>query len=70
MLMKNNKYDINYVKELWEEFGDTPVEFDTDNIAEPWRQFEKGTDRFEIWHWFEDTFGVPVVDLLYGEVIE
>ena len=41
--------------QLWEEFGDIPIN-DDDEIEEEFLEFEVGTDRFEIWHWFEDTF--------------
>lgn len=46
---------------LWRKFGDTPVN-DDDNIDEDFKDFngeiifEKGTDKFEIWHWFEEEF--------------
>ena len=37
---------------------------DEDELCEPWKQFEKGTNRFDVWHWFEDTFHIPVIELM------
>jgi hypothetical protein len=48
-------------KELWAKFGDTPIN-DADEIEAPFLHFEAGTDRFEIWHWFEETFNCSIVD--------
>lgn len=41
--------------ELWELLGDTPIN-DDGEIDEPFLTFPIGTQREEIWHWFEDTF--------------
>lgn len=38
---------------LWASFGDTPVD-NNDCIESPFQGFPIGTDRFEIWHWFEE----------------
>lgn len=46
---------------LWEEFEDIPVD-DDDNILCCWRSFEKGTNKIEIWHWFEEFFKVSVAE--------
>ena len=47
------------VKELWNEFGDVPMNPETECIEEAWE---------EIWHWFEETFDVRVADLMYGGI--
>jgi hypothetical protein len=58
------------VKEIWDDLGNVPVNID-DEIDEDFHikdkdiTFEKGTDKFEIWHWIEDTYNVRIVDLLY-----
>ncbi len=59
--------DIDYVKELWENFGDVPMNPETECVEEAWgdsltfaREFPTGTHREEIWHWFEETFHVSV----------
>ena len=56
------------VKELWNEFGDVPMNPETECIEEAWRGFPAGTNREEIWHWFEETFDVCVADLMYGGI--
>lgn len=52
--------------ELWEEFGDVPMNPETECIEVAWCGFPKGTHREDIWHWFEETFGVAVHDLMYS----
>ena len=41
------------LKEMWEEFGDIPIN-DHDEIEQDFYHWEKGTDHFEIWHWFDE----------------
>jgi hypothetical protein len=59
--------DINceeVAKNLWAELGDIPVneedELDENFFTHTGMMFERGTDKFEVWHWFEDVFGVSV----------
>ena len=53
-------------RELWSRFGDIPMDPETEEIERDWNAFKKGTHREEIWHWFEETFGVSVAkDLMY-----
>lgn len=53
-------------KDLWIEFGDVPMNPDTECIEEAWHDFPAGTHREDIWHWFEETFHVRVYDLMYS----
>lgn len=53
--------------DLWEEFGDIPMNPETECIEQAWRDFPVGTHREDIWYWFEETFGVSVYDLMYGD---
>ena len=39
--------------ELWEEFSNIPIDND-DNIKRPFLNFEAGTSRFDVWHWFDE----------------
>lgn len=55
-------------KELWNEFADVPMDPETECIEESWNGFHAGTNREEIWHWFEETFDVRVADLMYGGI--
>lgn len=56
------------VKELWNGFGNVPMDPETECIEEAWHGFPAGTNREEIWHWFEETFDVRVADLMYGGI--
>ena len=40
-------------KELWEKFRDVPID-NKDCIDCDFYIWKKGTDRFEIWHWFDE----------------
>lgn len=52
-------------KELWECFGNVPMNPETEEIEEEWNGFSVGTHREEIWHWFEETFDISVaIDLM------
>lgn len=52
------------VKMLWEDFGDVPMNPETECIEEKWHGFEAGTHREEIWSWFEETFHASVAELM------
>ena len=65
------KFDLNTAKKLWSELGDIPVTEDDDLdedfiIKESNTVFEKGTDKFEVWGWFEETFNISVAKDLMG----
>lgn len=58
--IKQNR--IIQAKALWEEFGDIPMNPETEYIEEKWCCFPAGTHREKIWHWFEETFDVSVAE--------
>lgn len=51
--------NLKMARELWEEFADVIID-DNECIESSWRTFDAGTSRYDIWHWFEDFFGVSV----------
>lgn len=53
-------------KELWNRFGEVPMNPDTEEIELEWRYFPAGTHREKIWHWFEETFDVSIAEDLMG----
>lgn len=53
-----------YVKDLWEEFGEVPMNPETEEIEESWKHFLPGTHREDIWHWFEEQFDINVAELM------
>ncbi len=44
-------YHMDYIK-LWQEFSDVPIN-SRDEIEERFLHFEKGTDKIDIWSWFD-----------------
>lgn len=53
-------------KRLWSELGDQPVD-ENECLENEWEHFRAGTDREEIWHFFEETFDLSVHDdLMFG----
>lgn len=55
-----------HIKDLWLEFGDIPMNPDTECIEEKWNGFAAGTHKEEIWIWFEETYGISVAKDLMG----
>ena len=43
------------IENLWQAFSDIGID-DQDRITEPFMDWEAGTDRFEIWHWFDEQY--------------
>lgn len=54
------------LEKLWAEFGDIPMDPETECIEEPFMRWGAGTHREEIWHWFDDRYSNGVAYLLYG----
>lgn len=55
------------LKKWWDEFSEVAVDND-DRIERAFRIFEKGTDRMEIWRWFDEQCPNGLVkDLLGGK---
>lgn len=48
-----NKMKIDKLMQLWEEFSEIPINND-DCIEVNFYLWEKGTYRFDIWHWFDE----------------
>jgi hypothetical protein len=64
--LRDGETNVGAARRLWRDFGDIPLEGDSDTIDEKFLHFERGVCRFEIWHWFEDEFDVAVIDLMFG----
>lgn len=43
------------LEQLWDSFRKVPIN-DDDSIDEDFLVWEKGTDRFDIWHWFDEEY--------------
>lgn len=53
------------LEKLWEELGDVPMDPETECLEEAFFIWEKGTDREDIWHWFDERHSKGVAYLLY-----
>lgn len=51
--MNNIQNSIDKLREMWEEFGDIPID-SSKCIDQDFYFWPKGTDRYEIWHWFDE----------------
>lgn len=64
--MKTLRERDEELERLWNDFSDIPMNPDTEKIEEPFMDFPAGTDREDIWHWFDERHSKGVVYLLYG----
>lgn len=53
------------MEELWEQFGDVSMNPETECIEEEFRGFPVGTNREEIWHWFDERYSKGIAYLMY-----
>lgn len=56
------------LEEMWKELGDVPFEEGPDGglyLEADWRGFPAGTEREDIWHWFDERYSGGVHALLY-----
>ena len=64
--MKNTKISsLKTAMEQWENLSDISVNCDDETESE-FLHFEKGTLKFDIWHWFEAKYNLCIVeDLMF-----
>lgn len=53
------------LEELWAEFGDIPMNLETECMEEAFLGFPAGTHRETVWHWFDERHSRGVGYLLY-----
>lgn len=53
------------IEAIWELFEDVPMNPETECIEKAFWCFPAGTDRYTIWHWFDDRHSKGVHYLLY-----
>lgn len=74
--MEQDLARLTHIQDLWMEFGDIPMDPETECLEMPFQPKDKtgsiittfpaGTDREYIWHWFEEHFNLSVAeDLMY-----
>lgn len=67
-LWELRKYVLAEVaRKLWQDFGDVPMNPETECLEEDWNGFDAGTFRENIWQWFEEEFPISVAELM-GQV--
>ena len=54
------------LEDLWAEFGDVPMNPETECMEQPFLGFPVGTHREDIWHWFDERHSKGVAYLMYG----
>ena len=54
------------LEDLWTEFGDVPMNPETECMEQSFLGFPAGTHREDIWHWFDERHSKGVAYLLYG----
>lgn len=59
-------FDSQEIETLWDLLGDIPVD-GNDNIEEEFLGFPEGTDKMEIWMWFDENYVEGVVRLMGKE---
>lgn len=52
---------------LWDEFGDIPMDPETEEMEDIFLSFPAGTPRMDIWRWFDERYSKGVAALLYGD---
>lgn len=52
------------VEELWDNLADVPIDPETEELDEPYYICPKGTDKEDIWHWFDEHHSKGVAYLL------
>jgi len=57
----------NVLKKLWAQFGNVPMDPQTECIEEQFMLWGPGTHREEIWHWFDERYSTGGYCLLYGD---
>lgn len=61
------EYTDTELEELWENFGDIPMNPETEVMTADFLHFPKGTHREDIWKWFDQKHSKGVSFLLYGD---
>lgn len=56
-------FDDTELEKLWKLFGEIPIN-DNDAILEEFLGFPEGTDKMEIWQWFDEIYSGGVVALV------
>ena len=59
-----NESEDSDIEELWDNLTDAPIDPETEELDEPYYIWPKGTDKEDIWHWFDEHHSKGVAYLL------
>ena len=60
------QYSDKQLEKLWLLFGDIPMDPISEKIEDDFLIFPAGTNREDIWHWFDVRYSRGVADLMYS----
>lgn len=55
------------IEDMWNMFGDIPMDPETETMEEDFLIFPAGTHREEIWRWFDERYSKGVYGLMFKE---
>lgn len=58
------------LEELWADFGDIPMDPDTECMEEEFLGFPAGTHREDVWRWFDARYSKGVANLLMQDGVD
>ena len=58
------------LERLWGELSNVPIDPRTEKLEDDWFIFQRGTEKEDIWHWFDRRHSKGVAYLLYGDGID
>lgn len=60
--MESHEQDPEWLEQLWKDFGNVPID-KNEAIDTRFYTWDNGTDRFRIWHWFDERYPGGVATL-------
>lgn len=58
------------LERLWNEFANVPINPETEKLEEAYLYFPAGTDREDVWHWFDNRHSKGIGHLMYNDGID
>lgn len=69
LVLMRHEYTPEEILDLWHKFEDVPMDPDSCKIEESFLHFPAGTDRLDVWKWFDVKWPKGVYDLLYFDML-
>ena len=69
VVLTRHEYTPEEVLDLWHRFEDVPMNPETEQIEAQFLHFPAGTERLEVWKWFDIKWPKGVYDLLYYDLL-